>query len=704
MAAMDFLSGAAKLLGLGGEAPDADDAPATPEDLLPSEGPNSAAAWQTRIREAQDLQKFHRDTWYWTRNVDRYAGKGGDDPLLPSTNKGRVALLPKDYSYTEQKKPLLFYQLPEILASPKRDDVPALAAQTLAAYLNDLTGQQQLNALATVSEVLTDVLVASGIGAVKVGYETFVHPTQPEILIEEPVVDPLTGQPAVDPMTGQPQTRQRPVPNIVRERYFLDRISPLDFLYDASFRGSDWGKCAWMGWKGRMPAHAAARAFRVPEDEIERLGDTGSMAPTAEQSLAPDRQHQRLAGVEYVELYYRAIEFDEAAADPDHIKRLVFLQGRSDPVLHEDCPCQTVENGVVARGLRRPPIFPLTIRYVPDQAVPPSDCAMGRVLTDELSRGRTQMWEQRDRNVPLRGIDLSKVTPETRAAFLNGKVQEVLGFENVENPEKAIFGIQQSAFPQEDFNFNNIGERDLQECWGMSSHNLGTPETSGRTATELSLRQQGTETRMATEQARVELWWLTIVEALATMVQEYTDLPQWTKVVGPQNAQQFVQWTKQDIAGEFAFTLRPDSAKRVDQTAERKFRLDTFNLFANVPGINKGELIKWVAPTLGLDPGKLYAEPQPAPEPPKISLTIATDSLSPLSPEFANVAAILQSRGIELTPATPPGGAAPSPGVGAPGGGPVQAAGGVPPVNKHAADLTGRLDGAGAAQSAPMGR
>lgn len=680
--------------------------PETPQEQpleLPGEGPSSAKAWQSRIQESKDLIQWHRDRFNWNTNNQRFVGKGGEDAPTGMSGK-RVALLPKDYAYAEQKKPLLCYQLAEVVLTPKREDVTPQAAQLFGAVLNDLVGPNQLNALPTLHEVLADLIVTAGVGAVVIGYETFIDPQEPkrEVQVgEQPApLDPFTGMPPMDPMTGQPVMLpiMESVPNVVSERYFLERISPDDFLFDAGFRKSDWAKCPWLGYKSRMEPHKIARLYGIKETDLPR-GGVDSMTPDPKDSLAPDREVQKLSGLEVVTLYFKAVEFDATAADPDLVMELVFVEGRDKPLRYAPSASQRLEGNRVVGGLRRPPIFPVTLRYASDSALTPSDSSMTRPIVDELSLGRTQMWEQRDRNVPMRGADISRMTPENIVNLRAGKTQEIHLFDGLQPGEMPLFGLPQSAFPQENFNFNSIGERDLQEAWALSGVNLGVSEASGRTATESVQRQQGTENRMGSEQAKFELFYVSIVQGLAALVQEFADLPQYVRVVGEQGAAVIQQWTKQDIAGEYAFSVRPDSSKRVDQTAERKFRLDSMNLLMNVPGINKSELVKWAAPSLGLDPAKIFQEPQPAPpEPPKITLSIATESLNPMAPEYQATKLILKSRGIDIEPQpappqAPPGGAPPP-------GGLVTAGQGAPPINKHGADQTGQLPGGGAASPA----
>jgi hypothetical protein len=392
-------------------------------------------------------------------------------------------------------------------------------------------------------------------------------------------------------------------------------------------------------------------------------------------------------------------DVDPTVGDPDLIRWLVLLEGKV-PIKHQDCPYQDIEEGRVVGGLRRFPIYPCTLRYASDTPIPPSDCAMSRVIVDELSKGRTQMIEQRDRNVPLRTIAIDKVTPDAKDRVLKGQTQELIPVEGLQAGEKVIDSVQTASFPDENFNFNNYGERDLQECWALSSQNLGQTGTSGRTATELSIANAATDTRMESERLRVLSWWTQVVEGLAVLVQRYDDTPQYVNVLGPDGATRLVEWTKQDIQGEYAFHIRPDSARRVDQAAERKFRVDVFNLFANHPRINVDEMIRWMAPTLGLDPQKiLNPPPEPQKEGPRVSVSMAVKGEDLIIPA---VVQILQAQGILPPPPQPQ--APPQPG--APAGAPPQAAlgqsiGRIPPVNQHSADATGRLDGNGSATSRP---
>jgi hypothetical protein len=664
---------------------------------MPLRGPGSMDDWNSRIERAKEAIKQTRRKFEWNKQVERYVGK----PLRKTPTESTVQL-PKDYSYTEQKKPLLFFQLPEILLTPARPDVMPGVAELFQNVLNELTSATQLNCKAMVDEVLVDLLVPAGIGISKIGYEAFIDPLQPTRPMQvgeqeqrdqfgQIVLDPMTMQPVLEPIIVE-------VPNILRERYFCERLSPVDFLYDPSFRGSDWSKCSWMGGRIRMSPRMAELLYGVDSSRMHQ-GAISGQVPTEDESLAADRSVQQFGGVEGWEIWYHAIDVDPEVGDPDLIRMFVIFDGHRDPVVHQNSPYQTLDEmqRKVMSGLRRIPYYPVTLRYISDTPIPPSDCSQSRVIVDELSEGRSQMLKQRDRNIPQRGIDISKWSPDSREKLLAAGYQELIPFDGLIPGDKPLFALEQSAFPQENFNFNNIGERDLQECWALSGPNLGITNISGRTATELSMQQQGTETRMESERVRVNLWWIAVVEGLSALCQLFQTEESYVNVLGPDGAKQLVAWNKESIAGTFAFAMRPDSSKRVDAVSERKFRLDVYQLFRNDPLVNHQELLKWAMPSLSMNPDKMIVQPQPQPpEQPRVSLAIKGEDLSPLSPQYPNVATVMQAKGL---PVGPPPGQGPQPpqptNTQHPG-----AAEGIGPLNKHLQQQTGQLPGPTSAPTA----
>src|SRR5262245_3386971 len=307
---------------------------ATPYLPFPDQGTGSIADWRAKIDASKETIKTLARDFTWGKNVERYVAKG-----LQKAPEDHTVVLPKDYSYTEQKKPLLFYQLPEVALTPSRPDVSMETAELFQAVLNYKAGACEMNLKASIDECLVDALVPAGVGILKLGYEAFVNPQQPQKeqqVGEEPQIDPISGQPVVG-LDGQPamQPVMATVPNVIRERYFGERVSPVDFLFDNSFRSSDWKKCSWMGIKFRMSALMVSALWGVRDDRAMRHANEGKQ-PDQYESLAPDRTTQHFGGVEGVEVWYHAMDVDPTCGDPDHIRYFVLIDGEPEPVVHQD--------------------------------------------------------------------------------------------------------------------------------------------------------------------------------------------------------------------------------------------------------------------------------------------------------------------------------------------------------------------------------
>jgi hypothetical protein len=154
---------------------------------------------------------------------------------------------------------------------------------------------------------------------------------------------------------------------------------------------------------------------------------------------------------------------------------------------------------------------------------------------------------------------------------------------------------------------------------------------------------------------------------------------------------QLAQWTKADISARYAFSLRPDSAVRVNAAEQREMQLRFNNLTANNPYFNQIENAKALARAFNQDPSKLVKQPPPPPEPtpekPKVSISIKGDDLDPSAPQYPNVLAVLGATGMPGLSQPVQQQPGPTP------GGPIAAPAGVPPVDQHDAAMTGKMSG-----------
>jgi hypothetical protein len=393
------------------------------------------------------------------------------------------------------------------------------------------------------------------------------------------------------------------------------------------------------------------------------------------------------------EVWYRASDVDPEIGDPEIVRQLVLLEGKEDaPLIHRDSPYQDIQDGKLIAGMRGFPIHVFSLRYVSDQAIPPSDCSASREQIDEMSKGRTQMVDQRDRAVPLTLIDLTRLPKETQDKILAGEVQEIIPVNGMDSSNPPAFGLQRAQWPRENFEFNNIINRDIGETWSLGQNQMGLDTDTKRTATELSLMQGGTDTRMDKERARFLRQFAIGCQKLLSLIQMFATDADWARVSDESGKMVLQAWDATAIAGEYTITLAPDSSQRVDAMAEKKRAIDIFQMFGNDPLTNQVELRKMTWRKLGMDANRLVLEPKPKPpEKPQVSVTLKGEDLNPMMPQYINVATMLAATGIGMAP--------PDPNAAPPEMDPATNPGGVPPVTP----LDKRFDTSGDSGQLPGG-
>jgi hypothetical protein len=614
--------------------------PQTPIDPmklpLPEDGPHSASTWRTRITAA--VGRMQSKITHGRENVRRYQVK--HLTMAPAQD---TVVVPDDYANVEQKKAQLFFQSPEVQLRPT---MPGLENQALLfqAVVNEQLGPDGADAKSMVGEVLFDLLCPAGFGATKIGYEATTVP------VDMPSMSPEAAMLAGIPPDAIPMVQSE---RVIHQRYFWERFSPGQLLYPDDFTGSNFDMSPWLGMRYRMDASVARRQFKLAPDQGKESKVSNDEMLMSEQADGADRSSTPKLTVS--EIWYKASMFDPQAVNPELIRQIVFVEGVDDPVVHRDSPNQRFDQyGRMETGMRGFPIHVLTTRYVSDQALPPSDCDISRVLVDEKSKFRTQMIMQRNRSLPQRWIDTARVGQEFKDKV---EADPMVGFQAIipvnGSGQDVIGEISTARYPRENYTANDYCDRDIQKAWAMGSNQQGAETDTSRTATELSIIQGNTDVRLDYERGKVLEWYCKGAEKFAALIQLFADETQYVQVLGGK-APQMEPWDKTKIAGRFVFTAKPDSAIRVDAAQERRAALDLYKVTANDPNVRRTELLKAIVQRYGFDPAQVVAEslPDAKPEPPKVTLSISGADLAQNAPQYQACLAILAANGVHLDPAT----------------------------------------------------
>jgi len=595
--------------------------------------------WRSEIAASKKL----RDTLMadWRENVNFRVQK----PYGPGEVKEDRIAVPEDWARTRQKKAQLMFQVPKVVLSAKRPDY-APAAPIFQAVLNHKL-HHEIKAEVMLDECLSDVVNAAGLMVSKVGIQQVTE------MIEMPEVDVATLPPEQQLamlQVGGPKMIE--VPKVIYQCFKWDRISPGAFLWPAAFTGSNWDDAPWLGHESFMLLEEAKKTFTALPPDF--TSETSSRPDLLSKDILSDSKTEYPTGyVKVQEIFYKCYLYDPASKHPEHIKRIVFVEGHDEPVVHEDFQWQEYvdpqmlpeetnpETGEVVQparevpghyvGVRKFPIRVATLDYVSDLATPPSDSQAGRTQVRELSRSRSQMLRQRDRSIPIRWFDTNRLDAAVIAAIEAGEWQDLIP---VNGPGERVIGeVARAQYPRENFTFQSIINSDLDRSWSLSNNQLASQSDNTRSATEANIIQSAANIRLEYEKARVNRYVVEGTEVLAGLVQLFADETDYVELTGADGAKRMAAWDRKTVQGEFAFDIVPDSGDRLDPSVRQERVLKLYNLAANDPTINRPMLTQQLVESYGMDPAVvMQTPPEQQPEPPNISYRFSgEDMLNPMA-------------------------------------------------------------------------
>lgn len=607
-----------------------------------------------KLVELARRERQRHEPW-WDANLAAYAPNPGKDPQA----YGEDVNTNRDFTLVERKKADLFYQRPDVTLQPTplierpipqidpatgqpvvdpqtgqpvtTSAVPALRAHE--EILNAQLGPDGIDAVSMVHAALFDVLCPAGIGATVMGYEA--------------VFRPVT---EIDPETGQPITVQVPL----HERCFWEHLSPKQLIIPHDFRSTQWDRAPYLGYEFTLPLTETNRQrYKLPPEfrgsrprAQEQHFDHGS--PTADEPALPDV----FTGVV---LWYKSALYRDDVFHPDHLTYVVMVDGLDEPVIHEDCPYQTLDE----RGRLTPdslvgfPIHPLTIRVLTDSAYPPSDCTMIRPLVNELNVFRSQMVQYRDAQVLRWFYNTDTMPTDAVTKIVRSPIGGMIGVPQEafqSSPDGPFKPMPHGSMPRESFASNDYIDNDIARTTAIDANAAGVQSSATQTATEAQIQASNANARLDFERGRVLQWYVKGVTKFSTLIQRYFSVEDAAAIVGPERAQIWDQWRK-TVPAALAFTAMPDSALRVDQAVDRRQAQELYTYLANDPyiGAGRAKLLERLLRKFHINPeGIVHQPPPPSPQLPSTSFAFTGADL--VGPQAPIAVEMLKQLGFNITP------------------------------------------------------
>lgn len=547
----------------------------------------------------------------WTSNVDYRRGK-----IYTSASDEDRVVVNLDWPLTKAKQAALFSQVPKIRLnhSPETLSLPWLFK--FEQKLNDTLEEGGIES--AMDEVLVDVINAAGFGAVLIAYESISEN------VDLPLSDSLMGAPPpVDP-TGSQAGLPAPItlPRKLDHRYTVSRISPADLLWPVNFGSSDFEKSPWLGRSGKINWSNGVNLFNLNEGEKEKIvgedrQSLDKISPDSEKDLT-----QTDDIVSFDEIFYREFEYDPKSNSYSLIHHLVFVQGKNEPVINEPWKGQKLGPQNVLIGAAKYPIQVMTLSYLSDEAIPPSDSAVSRSTVNEINKGRTQMIKQRDRTIPVRWFDVNRIDTAIQQSLMRGEWLSMIPVQG--DGSRSIGEVARASMPQEDFTFYQTAKSDMQEVWSIGPNQEGSGQGID-TAGEASIVQSNFQTRIGRERAKVVKFICSIGEVLGGLLCIFEDPSIFGEGFDP-------------IFGKgLSYSILADSTVLLDSNQKLDRLLKFINFTAKSGFVDVEPVLREVAQLSGLDPNVVIKKPEPSmPVEPTISLRLTgvEDLMNPLALAF----------------------------------------------------------------------
>lgn len=567
------------------------------------------------FRQRVDVCKNYRRKLItnWSVSIDYRRGK----PFISQTDEDQISVN-LDWTYTKAKQAALFSQIPQVRLNHAPETLPKVLPwiPNFERTLNDRLIEAGIES--AMDECIPDCINAAGIGVVMVSYECITEDRQVPSIDFASLPPELHTEALQSGTIGGNPVPMETVPVPVDHRYQTSRLSPGDLLWPLPFIGSNFNNSPWIGRSGRITWADAVIRFGLKEEDKEKvLGEERPMLDRLTHDSERDKP-QADEMVSFDELFYKEFQFDEGVKSFSTIHHLVFVTGKTDPVVDEPWKGQKLdEQSGALLGATKYPIQVLTLDYLTDEPIPPSCSAIGRPQVNEINKGRSHQNRQRERSLPVRWFDVNRVDPSIQQGIMRGTWQAMIPVQGDGN--RIIGEVARATMPAENFAFDKVARTDLQQQFGVPGQNT---EELDNAKNDPNQNLSGFNTQSGRERAKVGAFFCAIAEVLGGLMCLYED----PSIFGEGFNAAFSKALK--------FAILTDSTVLLD-AGQKLARLNQFmNTYGKSGWVNLEPVLQEIATLVGLDASLVVKAPEPKPPvEPNISLRLTgvEDMLNPLT-------------------------------------------------------------------------
>lgn len=223
---------------------------------------------------------------------------------------------------------------------------------------------------------------------------------------------------------------------------------------------------------------------------------------------------------------------------------------------------------------------------VPEKLYPIGDVETIAPLQMELALTRTQMINDRKRYRRMYMVREEDIGVDGMESMRSSEDNAIISVTGDRPFSDLIAPISTTALPPEFYNQTGMILDDVNMVSGITEYQRGGVTEIRRTATEASMIQDASNARAADKLAIIEKAIGNVAQRLIMLSQQFLTTERVAKIVGEDGAITWVPYTKEDIQGEYDFTVEAGSTQPQNETARRQAAMQMMDAMAPFMGIN----------------------------------------------------------------------------------------------------------------------
>jgi len=538
----------------------------------------------------------------WQRMIDLYRGRQW--PRTTATNEDLI-VVNMAFSTINVIAPSVSVNHPKIVVSATEQENSDRAA-FVEAVVNYLWRHHDFRK--TFRRAVKDFLI-NGHGWLKVGWkfveqERSISDTEREEMVDEAILEAETFAMENAALAGGVPTDEEIVTTlpdtmsiVVEDQPFVERVSPFDMYVDPEATCME--DAQWICQRIVRPLEEAKKDKRYKAAARKRLTADGILYPMF-QNRERQEQEQFLLEEDRVAIY----EYYDIAENTMSVFSQTGEEFLVDPI---PMPYAYGQPFVMLRNYD-----------IPDYFYPMGDLESIESLQLELDKTRTQLINARKRYARKYLYHERSFGPEGREALESDQDGRLVPVVDENKPlQEVVVPMPQTPLSPEIYNTSAIIEEDISTVSGVSEYARGQMPEIRRTATEASIIADAGNARAADKLAIVEISIGHIARRVIQLMQQFMTGEQMARIAGKGGEDIFFTYTREDIIGEFDFTVEGGSTQPVNDTIRKQQAVSLLNAMAPLVGtvIDPTALAKHVL-TMGFDikdPDKFIMQQQPMP-------------------------------------------------------------------------------------------